>query len=58
MPKMRWHKAPQELVEIFESVVPGPLAEQCKMFGERLGDCAIFRLNGYESHIGLILDSP
>jgi len=28
------------------------------MFGERLSDCAIFLLNGYESHIGLILDPP
>ncbi|MGH7947688.1 MAG: TfoX/Sxy family protein [Candidatus Binataceae bacterium] len=33
MPEMPWVKAPQPLIDLFESVVPGPPAEQRKMFG-------------------------
>lgn len=30
---MAWRKSPPELIELFESVVPGPPAERRKMFG-------------------------
>lgn len=30
---MKWQKSPPELIEVFESVVPGPPAVQRKMFG-------------------------
>jgi TfoX/Sxy family transcriptional regulator of competence genes len=34
---MPWRKSPQELIELFESVLPGPPAVQRKMFGYPAG---------------------
>jgi len=30
---MKWRKSPQELIDLFDSVLPGPPAERRKMFG-------------------------
>ena len=34
---MPWRKSPQELVDLFESVLPGPPAVACQMFGYPAG---------------------
>jgi TfoX/Sxy family transcriptional regulator of competence genes len=34
---MKWRKSPQELIDLFESVLPGPPAMQRKMFGYPAG---------------------
>src|SRR6266481_3930164 len=34
---MQWRKSPQELIDLFQSVMPGPPAAQRKMFGYPAG---------------------
>jgi TfoX/Sxy family transcriptional regulator of competence genes len=34
---MKWRKSPQELIDLFESVLPGPPAVERKMFGYPAG---------------------
>ena len=34
---MKWRKSPQDLIDLFESVMPGPPATQRKMFGYPAG---------------------